>query len=132
MALHWETITPSMRQVLQAIGRSSLCPRFYLAGGTALALQLGHRCSVDLDLFSATDPVSPETHREAEFVLASLYPSIIESTWGNLVLLVGDLRVGFFSYGYPLLAASGDADGVPLASLVDLGLMKLDAWGWKD
>jgi len=127
MALHWDTITPAMRQVLQTIGRSSLCPRFYLAGGTALALQLGHRCSVDLDLFSATDPVSPETHREAELVLASLHPSIIESTWGNLVLLVGGLRVGLFSYGYPLLEASGDAEGVPLASLVDLGRMKLDA-----
>jgi len=34
---------------------------------------------------------------------------------------------GFFSYGYPLLQTSDDAEGVPLAGTVDLGLMKLDA-----
>ena len=49
--LHWETVTPLMREVLQIIGQSDLAPRFYLAGGTALALQLGHRRSVDLDFF---------------------------------------------------------------------------------
>ncbi|MFN0033504.1 MAG: nucleotidyl transferase AbiEii/AbiGii toxin family protein [Saprospiraceae bacterium] len=34
--------------------------QFYLVGGTALALQLGHRVSVDLDLFS-TEPFDPQT-----------------------------------------------------------------------
>jgi hypothetical protein len=127
MARHWETVTPFMRQVLRTIGQSSLSPRFYLAGGTALALQLGHRRSVDLDLFSATDQVLSTMHREALAALASLAPTIVEQAWGNLVLLLGDLRVGFFSYGYPLLEVGGDAEGVPLASLIDLGLMKLDA-----
>ena len=51
----------------------------------------------------------------------------MEQEWGNLLLLVGNLRVGFFGYGYPLLGSDADADGVPLASLLDLGLMKLDA-----
>ena len=43
------------------------------------------------------------------------------------MLKLGDLRVGFFGYGYPLLQVSVDAEGVPLASTLDLGLMKLDA-----
>lgn len=37
-SLHWETVTPLMRQVMRTVGASDLCPRFYLAGGTALAL----------------------------------------------------------------------------------------------
>lgn len=127
MVLYWEMVTPLMRQVLRTVGQSSLCPRFYLAGGTALALQLGHRRSVDLDLFSATDEVRPETHREVLAVLRPLQPTIVEQEWGNLLLLLGDLRVGFFGYGYPLLEVGVEAEGVPLASLLDLGLMKLDA-----
>jgi Nucleotidyl transferase AbiEii toxin, Type IV TA system len=65
--LHWETVTPLMRDVMRTVGASDLCPRFYLAGGTALALQLGHRRSVDLDFFSETDEVRPETHHNRDF-----------------------------------------------------------------
>jgi len=125
--LRWETITPLMRQVLQAVGRSNLRLRFYLAGGTALALQLGHRQSVDLDFFSETDEVRPETHRQVVQVLKAFQPVVVEQAWGNLLLVVENLRVGFFGYSYPLVAPPALAEGVPLASLTDIGLMKMDA-----
>jgi predicted nucleotidyltransferase component of viral defense system len=60
-AFHWETVTPQMRQILVSIGTAAYSSRFYLAGGTALALQLGHRLSIDLDLFSETDEVLEKT-----------------------------------------------------------------------
>ena len=125
--LYWATVTPLMRNVMRSVGQSGLYPRFYLAGGTALALQLGHRRSVDLDFFSETDEVRPETHREVLHVLQAYQPTIVEQAWGNLLLLAQDLHVGFFGYGYPLVAPTALAKGVPLASLFDIGLMKLDA-----
>ena len=125
--LHWQTVTPLMREVLRTVGKSDLCPRFYLAGGTALALQLGHRRSIDLDFFSATDEVRPEMHRQALRVLESFGPTIVEQAWGNLLLLVQNLHVGFFGYGCALLATPSLAEGVPMASVTDIGLMKLDA-----
>jgi hypothetical protein len=76
--LHWETATPLMREVMQTVGQSDLVSRFYLAGGTALALQLGHRRSVDLDFFSETDEVRPEMHRQALRVLKTFHPTIVE------------------------------------------------------
>jgi hypothetical protein len=125
--LHWETVTPLMRDVMRTIGACDLCPRFYLAGGTALALQLGHRRSVDLDFFSETDEVRPETHEKVLHTLGEFHPTVVEHTWGNLLLLVDDLRVGFFGYSYKLVAPTVPAEGVPLAGLADIGLMKLDA-----
>lgn len=125
--LYWETVTPLMRQVMQTLGQSELCPRFYLAGGTALALQLGHRRSIDLDFFSETDEVRPEMHLQALHVLKEFRPILVEQAWGNLLLLIEDLHVGFFGYGYRLVAPPVMAEGVPLASLADIGLMKLDA-----
>jgi len=125
--VHWETITPQMRDLLKFIGQQSFSRRFYLAGGTALALRLGHRRSVDLDFFSEKDEVLRPTRREILQELAPYSPEAIEDVDGNLLLLVSGLHVGFFGYGYPLLKISDTIEGVALASIVDIGLMKLDA-----
>jgi hypothetical protein len=54
---NWETITDGMRRLLNWMGQQDFVSQFYLAGGTGLALQIGHRRSVDLDFFSAMDEV---------------------------------------------------------------------------
>ena len=76
--LHWETATPLMREVMSTVGASDLCPGFYLPAGTALALQLGHRRSVDLDFFSQTDEMGPQMHRRVLQVLADWGPAVVE------------------------------------------------------
>ena len=50
--LHYETVTPLLKSVLEQIMSSSLFNPFYLVGGTSLSLRLGHRNSVDIDLFT--------------------------------------------------------------------------------
>jgi hypothetical protein len=125
--VYWATITPVMHDLLRFIGRQALFARFYLAGGTGLALRLGHRRSVDLDFFSATDEVLRETRREILQALTPLEPQALQDVDGNLLLLVAGLHLGFFGYGYPLLETTDTVEGVALASLVDIGLMKLDA-----
>lgn len=61
---HWHTVTPELRSLMQFLGQQPFMTRFYLAGGTALALQLGHRRSIDLDFFSETDNVDLHTRHE--------------------------------------------------------------------
>jgi len=124
--LHWETMTPAMREVMVVLGHSRFGQRFYLAGGTALALQLGHRLSVDLDFFSPTEDISTITSPLLGS-LRSLSPTVADTAWGNLVLVANDVKVGFYGYGYNLLAPLVDADGVRIASVIDIGLMKMDA-----
>lgn len=53
--MYEQTIDANTKRVLKAIVRLGIADGMYLAGGTALALQLGHRVSVDLDIFSNAD-----------------------------------------------------------------------------
>ena len=53
--LHYETIAPATRELLSKLMSDDHLQDFVLVGDTSLALQLGHRLSVDLDLFSETD-----------------------------------------------------------------------------
>jgi hypothetical protein len=124
---HWEVISPEMRHLLAAIGGFPFASQLYLAGGTALSLQIGHRRSVDFDFFSEVDEV---TEKRADQIIRSLDSfsiQVIERTPGNFVLLVNDIRIGFFSYGYPLIHPAVQLENVTLASLADIGLMKCDA-----
>ncbi len=125
---HWEAVPPLLRGLLAEIGQMPFAGRFYLAGGTALALWLGHRVSVDLDFFSDVDEVDDESR--AEIVAAFKQRrtiEVLENTFGNLLMKVEGTHVGFFSYGYPLLEPPAEVLGVRVAGLLDIGMMKLDA-----
>jgi hypothetical protein len=52
--LRQETVVPEMLELIKELQSNPLFSDFYLVGGTALALQLGHRTSTDIDLFSYT------------------------------------------------------------------------------
>jgi len=123
----WETVTAVMRELLTSIGQQEFCQRFYLAGGTALALQLGHRRSIDLDFFSETDEVTTATINEIMTALSPLNPVIVERAWGHFLLIIAQVQVGFFAYGYPLLRSPHRIGNLALADPLDIGLMKLDA-----
>jgi predicted nucleotidyltransferase component of viral defense system len=125
---HWECVSKQLQQLLEVVGRQPFSQRFYLAGGTALALQLGHRISVDLDFFASDDDLLDEQRHE---IINTLQPhltfEIVHDVIGSLLLNVGGVALGFFSYRYPLLELPLLAAQVALAGPVDIGLMKLDA-----
>lgn len=123
--LFWNTVTQSMRLVLGGFTKTKIGARFYLGGGTALSLQLGHRRSVDLDFFSPTEDI-PTIRPILEEALAPFQPTLADSAWGNLVYLVQNVRVGFYGYGFPLVAPLVETEGVRLSSIEDIALMKLD------
>ena len=124
--IHWNTITPEMRKLMTAFAGTELGGRFYLAGGTALALQLGHRRSVDLDYFSRTEDI-PSLLEPLRQSLQPFTPVLADSAWGNLAFLAQGIRIGFYGYGYDLVQPLVEIEAVRLASVADIGLMKLDA-----
>jgi len=125
--VYWNTITAAMRSVWEGFAISKIAGKFYLAGGTALALQLGHRLSVDLDFFSPTQSDIPALMEPLRRALKDFSPILSDSSWGNLVFLANDVRVGFYGYGYALVNPLLKIDNLTLAGVEDIGLMKLDA-----
>ena len=66
-APHWEALTPETRQAFQITVALPFIQHYYLAGGTGLALHLGHRFSVDLDFCaSAPDAVGTAGRKRLE------------------------------------------------------------------
>ena len=125
---HWEAVPPPLPDLLKGLGQQPFVERFYLGGGTALALQLGHRKSFDLDFFSSVDDVEAATREEIQAALSALWPADVQKDVdGTLFFDIGGTHVGFFSYGYHLLEPTPIIVGVRLAGLQDIGLMKLDA-----
>jgi predicted nucleotidyltransferase component of viral defense system len=124
--LFWNTVTEDMRLVLSEFSQSAISQSFYLAGGTALSLQIGHRHSVDLDFFSPNEDI-PSIRPQLENALSPFQGVLADSSWGNLVFLAKGVRVGFYGYGFPLVSPLLKTEGVTLASIEDIALMKLDA-----
>ena len=102
--------------------------RFYLAGGTALALHLGHRDSEDFDFFSPDD-------FDDQFLIGELHGVLDGRDWQviqdekNTVSIIVDkkIKLSFFTYPYPLLESLIDEPNLKIASIVDIACMKLSA-----
>ncbi|MCC7317680.1 MAG: nucleotidyl transferase AbiEii/AbiGii toxin family protein [Bacteroidales bacterium] len=97
---------------------------FNLAGGTALALQIGHRESVDLDLFGSR----PFEKDEMVELVQTLGDSrLIHQTKNIMVFNIEGVKVDFVNYKYPLIREVRLVEGVRLLDLPDIAAMKLGA-----
>jgi len=97
---------------------------FYLAGGTALALQIGHRLSVDFDFFSTeTLPANVLSKVKRVFNNSSIVVTY-QAPEEQLNMLIDGVKTTFFYYPYPLLDLSEKYKGVPIASVREIASMK--------
>lgn len=124
--LHHEVLGRSQRSLLRRLAPLAGSRGFYLAGGTALALQLGHRRSLDFDWFRE-DPIQDPLLLAAGLRAESLRFETERVEKGTLHVRAGGVRVSFFEYGYPLLRPPRTVEGCRLAALEDIAAMKLAA-----
>lgn len=122
--LHKETVEPGTLELLKRLQSEPLLTSFNLVGGTALALRIGHRKSVDLDLFT----------RE-KFDLEELKSMLIEKYGFKSAFERGHTLKGFIDgvmidcirFDYPHLQNPDILEGVRLESIPDIIAMKLNA-----
>jgi hypothetical protein len=122
---HPEVLVPDQHLVLDGTKPLAHKWRAYLAGGSALALQLGHRRSRDFDWF--TKETLPPENLVRDLKATGLSLAIRQNTVGTLHADVGGIEYSVFRYRYDLVGPLVDFDGCHLASLSDICAMKLAA-----
>jgi predicted nucleotidyltransferase component of viral defense system len=122
--LHEKAIEPLALELLKALQADSMFSDFHLAGGTGLALQLGHRFSNDLDLISSRlfDQEAYIGYLETNYNFR-LDHRAINSLKGS----IGEVKVDFITHGFLLVKPIIFIDNTRLYSIEDIGAMKINA-----
>jgi len=130
--MHREILSEKQQRLLPLIRQFSR--EYYLAGGTAVALHIGHRRSVDFDLFKFS---SINHKRNIDKIVGSRLP--YEVTWreeGQMNVTVGDVKLTFLEHPFPVGGAGRFENIIKVPELIDLAAMKAYALGrrskWKD
>lgn len=122
--LSYQTVEPDTLELLKKLTGESFLSEARLVGGTALALQYGHRASVDLDFFGAINEEN-EMIQESLAKMGSL--SVIKESNNIKIYLVNGIKVDFVNYKYAWIDSIVEENSLRLASPKDIAAMKINA-----
>ena len=122
--LYYETIKPETLDLLRRIQKLGVYENTRLVGGTALALQIGHRVSVDLDFFGVIQ-------EESYDILQSLHTvsdvKLLSTSKDINVFLADGVKVDSVNYPYEWIDGVIEENGLRLASIKEIAAMKISA-----
>ncbi len=120
--LHKETIDTKTLELLIDLQKEALLSEFNLVGGTALALHLGHRRSVDLDFFTS----EAFDLEEVKMMLATSYDfKVSYSRSQTLKGFINNVKIDFIRFDYPHLFPCDNIENIRMESVPDIIAMKL-------
>lgn len=121
--MHTETLAPKTKALFETLSENNKdLDRFYLSGGTALALHLGHRESEDLGFFTKTE-FEPEQLKQQLSKISKLEDITLDK--GTLNCYLNDVKLQFLYYPYSLLEEPTDFKNVKISSVSDIACTKL-------
>ena len=120
--LHKAAVKPELLRILDQLMQIDVFSDLRLVGGTALALHIGHRESVDIDLFGEIDFEEQEKNIE---ITGNI--EVLKKSKNINVLSIDNIKVDIVNYKYPWISALVKEDNYRLASVKDIGAMKLNA-----
>ncbi len=130
--MHSEVLSNKQAELLPLV--KSFSNHFFLVGGTAIGLQIGHRQSIDFDLFS-NKLIKPNGIKN-QLRNNNINYEIIHQEYDQLHLSIDDVKFTFFTFPYQIMANDLYKDIIKMPSLLDLAAMKAFALGgrakWKD
>jgi predicted nucleotidyltransferase component of viral defense system len=122
--LFYKTIDTKTLELLKSIQNIELFNELKLVGGTSLALQIGHRISIDLDLFGKIE-ADRYTITETLNKLGSL--KTIHFSENVSIYALNEVKIDIVNYSYPWIEEPINEDNLKLASIQDIAAMKLAA-----
>jgi hypothetical protein len=122
--LHLEVLPDEQRELFNVIAKQDWINSFYLAGGTSLALRIGHRRSIDFDFFIQED----FEIREIIGYLRKLGSfELFDEAENTINGFLNHVQISFFKYEHPLLRETYQYENLRIADIFDVALMKLEA-----
>lgn len=122
--LHYKSVSAELLELLEFIMNQREFDEFNLVGGTSLALQMGHRISIDIDLFGASEI-------DEDLFLAVLKKfstvQVIKKSKNILICSVTGIKVDFVNYQYRLLESPLLEGNLRLVKKKDIAAMKVNA-----
>ncbi len=118
--MHLEAIELKRRKIFRKLKNF---PNFYLVGGTALALQMGHRVSVDFDLFSEKE-ISRDLLSKVKKVFKDFRVEVEINNPERLTVKVGGTTIDFVKYPFPLISGFLELQGIKILKIEDISAMK--------
>jgi predicted nucleotidyltransferase component of viral defense system len=122
--LHYSTIDSKTLELLKELQRISFFKQMRLVGGTALALQIGHRVSIDIDLFGN---LTADEYEVSERLNAFKSNNVVKKTENISINIIEGVKVDIVNYPYPWIDEPFLKDGIVMASQKDIAAMKLAA-----
>lgn len=123
--LYFETVESYTLELLIQLMDKPYLKAFNLVGGTALALQIGHRKSVDLDLFSEKEFDGKELLKNLEQDFLEI--EVLTTMKGTLLTRINGVKVDFVRFNYPIVRPLLIVENLRLYTPEDIAPMKLDA-----
>ena len=118
--MHLEALTEKGKEIFSKLGSFD---DFYLAGGTALALQIGHRTSIDFDLFSEKE-ISKDFLSKIKHIFSKNNVSVVVNNPDEVTAFVSETKVTFLKYPFPLIYDLINYKSVNLASVKEIAGIK--------
>lgn len=123
--LSLQTVYPDTLELLKALAQAPILGNMRLVGGTALALQYGHRRSVDLDFFGQTTESVEELTEALKECSEDL--TLLSASKTIRAYKMRDVKVDVVNYNYPWIDEAVMDSGIQLASPKDIAAMKVNA-----
>lgn len=125
MKAHLECLPDGTREALRRFNPIAASHGFILAGGTGLALRIGHSVSNDLDFFTVMDFSMEKVFEEIKTLDKTA--RVLQEEEGTLTVLIGGTKVSMLRYEYGFLEETAPVEGVPVAGIYDIAAMKIIA-----
>ena len=122
--LHKETVAPATLELIKSLQSEKIFKDFHLVGGTALSLQIGHRISVDIDLFSQNEFETgfylEYLERKYDFKLQYEYENTLKG-------FINGIFIDILRHNHPYIHEPINEENIRLLSKADIAAMKVNA-----
>lgn len=122
--LHTETVEKGTMDIVKKLMADGNFDSFNLVGGTALALKIGHRKSIDIDLFTTSDFNAQEI---SSYLTTTFNATRVQTINNGVFCFINGVKLDLLAHKYPLVENLEIVEDIRMVSLKDIGAMKLNA-----